>query len=320
MYLVTKKEWVLGSQMQTTVAKDKVIVGTGLHSGKPVRMRLRSAPADSGITFLRTDIDAELREIRVCPENWVEATLCTVLQNAHGIRVSTVEHLLAALHGCGIHDARIEIDGPEVPILDGSSAPFVQHILDAGLRRLNAPVKVLRVLRSVQVENGRASARLDPAEKLEITFEIEFDDPAIGQQQQTLSMHNGTFLRELSDCRTFCLRKDVEAMQARGLALGGTLDNAVVFDEGAVLSPGGLRRADEPVRHKMLDVMGDLYVAGLPILGRYKGIRAGHALTGRLVQALFADPANYEIVTTDAAQSASLPGVGLRREDMRLSA
>ncbi len=306
--------------MQTTILRDREITGTGLHSGKPVRMRLRPAPADTGVTFVRTDVAKPGQNIRVCPENWVEATLCTVLENRHGVQVTTVEHLLAALHGCGIHNAVIEIDGPEVPILDGSAEPFTHLILEAGLRSLDAPLKVLRVRRPVHVENGRAVARLDPADVLEIAFQIDFDDPAIGQQHRSLSMCNGTFLRELSDCRTFCMRKDVETMQARGLALGGSLRNAVVFHDGHVLSPGGLRRADEPVRHKMLDVMGDLYVAGLPILGRYEGIRAGHALTGRLVQALFADPANYEIVTSDATISASLPGVGIRREDMRLSA
>ncbi len=306
--------------MQTTVLRDCVIIGTGLHSGKPVRMRLRPASVDSGVTFMRTDVAKPARHIQVCPENWVEATLCTVLENAHGVQVTTVEHLLAALHGCGVHNALIEIDGPEVPILDGSAEPFVRHILKAGLRNLDVPLKVLRVLRSVRVDNGRAFARLDPADALEIAFQIDFDDPAIGHQHHALSMCNGTFLRELSDCRTFCLRKDVETMQAHGLALGGSLDNAVVFHEGVVLSPGGLRRADEPVRHKMLDVMGDLYVAGLPILGRYEGVRAGHALTGRLLQALFADPKNYEIVTSDASISACLPGVGIQRGDMRLSA
>lgn len=306
--------------MQTTVLRDKEIIGTGLHSGKPVRMRLRPAPANSGVVFHRIDLPRRTRVIKVSPEAWVEASLCTVLQNRHGVRVSTVEHLLAALHGCGVHNVIVEIDGPEVPILDGSADPFVRHILDAGLRELSAPVSVLRVLRSVSVERQGAFARLSPADALEIEFQIDFADPAIGHQRCDLTMSNGAFLRELSDCRTFCMRQDVETMQAHGLALGGSLDNAVVFHDGSVLSPGGLRRADEPVRHKMLDVMGDLYVAGYPIQGRYEGVRAGHALTGLLLQELFANPENYEITPCDRASAAALPGVGITLPELRLSA
>ncbi len=306
--------------MQTTLCRDKTILGIGLHSGKPVRMRLRPAPANSGITFFRVDLPAEMRAIKVSPEAWREASLCTILENDSGARVSTVEHLLAALHGCGVHNLHIEIDGPEVPILDGSSDPFVRHILNVGLRVQDTPVNVVQVRRTVSVETEAGSAQLQPGPTLEIDFEIDFSDPAIGQQRKQLRMSNGTFLRELSDCRTFCMRKDVEVMQANGLALGGTLDNAVVFHEGTVLSPGGLRRADEPVRHKMLDVMGDLYVAGLPVLGRYKGVRAGHALTGRLLQALFSDPANYAIVPCHDPVKAALPGIGITAQDLRLSA
>ena len=306
--------------MQHTFIRDREIIGTGLHSGKPVRLRLRPAPVNAGLQFHRIDLAPEHRVIRVSSASWVEASLCTVLENEHGARVSTVEHLLAALHGCGVHNAIIEIDGPEVPILDGSADPFVHHILSAGLRAQGAPAKVLRVLKTVEVEKGDASARLVPAQNFEIGFEIDFAEPAIGHQRKQLNMANGAFLRELSDCRTFCLRKDVETMQAHGLALGGTLDNAVVFHEGRVLSPGGLRRDDEPVRHKMLDAMGDLYVVGYPIIGRYEGIRAGHALTGRLLQALLADPANYEIVASEPAFQRKLPGRGVSADDLRLSA
>lgn len=306
--------------MQNTIASEKQIVGTGLHSGMPVRLRLRPAEADSGLVFRRVDVAKHQQLIQVCPENWVEANLCTVLENSHSVRVSTVEHLLAALHGCGIHNAIIEIDGTEVPILDGSSEPFVRLILDAGIKPLRAPLMALRVLKPVTVTKGDASARLLPSDRLEIDFQIDFSDPAIGYQHKHLNMRNGTFLRELSDCRTFCMRKDVETMQQHGLALGGTLENAVVFHDGDVLSPGGLRRSDEPVRHKILDAMGDLYVAGYPLIGRYEAIRAGHALTGRVLQALFADPANYEFVECDSAVCATLPGLGLSIDDLRLSA
>jgi len=292
----------------------------GLHSGKPVRMRVCPAPVDTGLVFQRMDCPAAIRDIPVHPESWVEASLCTVLANAHGLRVTTIEHLLAALHGCGVHNARIEIDSEEVPILDGSAAPFVRKILAAGLIEQDAPLRVLRVLKPVMVEKGGASAALRPARQLELAFEIDFSEPAIGHQRHHMVMSNGAFLRELSDCRTFCLRRDVEQMQAAGLALGGTLDNAVVFDQGRVLSPSGLRRADEPVRHKMLDTMGDLYVAGLPMLARYEGIRAGHALTGRLLQALLAQPDAFEIVTLDGSTERRLPGMGISARDMPLSA
>jgi UDP-3-O-[3-hydroxymyristoyl] N-acetylglucosamine deacetylase len=306
--------------MQTTIATQCSISGTGLHSGKPVRMRMRPAPAHSGLVFRRTDQPKARRDIRVSPENWIEASLCTVLANEYGVRVTTIEHLLAALHGCGVHNVIIELDSEEVPILDGSAAPFVRKILAAGIKSLDAPLQVLRVLKAVEVEKDGARARLSPAPQLELAFEIDFAEPAIGHQQYQMAMCNGAFLRELSDCRTFCLRRDVERMQAAGLALGGTLDNAVVFHEGEVLSPGGLRRADEPVRHKMLDAMGDLYVAGLPVLGRYDGVRAGHALTGRLLQALFADPSAYEIVPVEGMTRKRLPGTDISLSDLSLSA
>lgn len=306
----------LQGNMQHTLASAISLQGTGLHSGKPARVKLVPAPANYGLVFRRTDLPAPGNEIKVSPAAWVEASLCTVLANDTGASVSTIEHLLAALHGCGIHNLRIDIDGPEVPILDGSAAPFVTRILAAGLAPCHAPLKVLRVMRPVTVEKGAASASLYPAPTLEVAFRIDFDERAIGTQMRDLRMSNGTFLRELSDCRTFCLRSDVEAMQANGLALGGTLENAVVFDKGEVLSPGGLRRKDEPVRHKMLDVMGDLYVAGYPIIGRYEGVRAGHALTGLLLKKLLSDPANYAMTGCTAQELDQLPGANISQHDL----
>lgn len=303
--------------MQRTLARDISINGIGLHGGKPVRMSIRPAKAHSGLVFHRTDLGSM---IAVDPSNWQEASLCTILRNADGHEVRTVEHVLAALHGCSVHNAVIDIDGPEVPILDGSAAPFVRRILEAGLADLNAPLDVLRVLRNVSVERGDARATLRPADEFKMSFDIAFPDPAIGHQSASMGLHNGTFLRELSDCRTFCMRSDVELMQANGLALGGTLENAVVFDRGRVLSPGGLRRRDEPVRHKMLDAMGDLYVLGRPLLAHYEGVRAGHALTGLLLQALLSDPRNYRVERCTAQMRSRLPGVGASLRDLPLSA
>lgn len=298
--------------MQKTIKSPLHFEGTGLHSGKPVSLILRPASAHYGIWFRRTDI---LVGDAMIPARWDavdRSPLCTRIENAAGATVSTIEHLMAALAGCGIHNALIEIDGPEVPILDGSSAPFVRAILKRGLQVQAAPIRAIEILRPVEVSNGDATARLEPNAVMDIAFEIDFEDAAIGHQTKSLTMQNGTFVRELCDCRTFCRQADVDAMQAQGLALGGVPgDNAVVFDGDAVVSPGGLRRADEPVRHKMLDALGDLVLAGGPILGRYTGTRAGHSLTNTLLRAVFADMANYRVIDCSPEQAAQLPGAGV---------
>lgn len=304
--------------MQTTIARRVDFRGTALHSGLEVALSVLPAAADHGIVFERVDLDGPMadRRIPVRPEALIEASLCTLIGNPAGVTVSTIEHLMAALAGCGIHNARVVLDGPEVPILDGSSRLFVAAFVAAGVRELSAPLRAIRVLRRIEVEAGEARARLEPAEHLSIAFEIDFPDAAIGRQALDLTLCNGTFVRELSDCRTFCRQSDVDFMRANGLALGGTYDNAVVVDGAEVLSPGGLRRTNEPVRHKMLDAMGDLAVAGAPILGRYVGHRAGHTLTGRLVRALLADPTAFEWVTVDREQAHALPGAGVCAADL----
>jgi UDP-3-O-[3-hydroxymyristoyl] N-acetylglucosamine deacetylase len=295
------------------------MAGIALHSGVPVALSVHPAPADSGIVFERTDLPLPRakRQIAVEPASLVEATLCTRIANPDGVSVSTIEHLMAALAGCGVHNARIRLDGPEVPILDGSARPFVRAILAAGLRVLPAALTAIRVLRPVEVRAGDAFARVEPAAHLSIHFEIDFpDDPAIGRQSMALAMMNGAFVRELSDSRTFCRQRDIDVMRASGLALGGSYENALVVEGVRVLSPGGLRHADEPVRHKMLDAMGDLAVAGAPILGCYTGYRAGHALTGRLVKALMADPGSHCRVVVGPDDAHSLPGAGLTAADL----
>ncbi|MES2143563.1 MAG: UDP-3-O-acyl-N-acetylglucosamine deacetylase [Pseudomonadota bacterium] len=302
--------------MQNTLKAAVSFSGRGLHSGRPVRMAVRPASAEHGLWFRRTDI---LDREALISAHWSAvqpSRLCTVIANAAGDSVSTIEHLMAALAGWGIHNAMIELDGPEVPILDGSAAPFVERFLARGLIEQSAPVRAIRVLRAVEVRDGDALARLEPSDMLEISFEIDFVAPAIGRQSRQLNMSNGAFVRELSDSRTFCLQADVDAMRANGLALGGTFDNAVVFQGDQVLSPGGLRHVDEPVRHKMLDAMGDLALAGGPILGLYTGIRAGHALTNRLLRALFARPDAYRMVDCGAMTVEKLPGVGVHRGDL----
>ncbi|CAN5750413.1 UDP-3-O-acyl-N-acetylglucosamine deacetylase [soil metagenome] len=302
--------------MQATVKRDITLVGVGLHSGRPARMVLRPAEA-GGIRFRRVDVaDRD----NLIPARWdqvSDTTLCTLLTNAAGVSVSTVEHVMAALAGMGVHHAEIAIDGPEVPIMDGSARCFVQAIARAGLLGTGQPLLAWKVLRPVRDEKDGVIAELAPAPAFSIAFEIDFPDAAIGRQARALDMADGAFVRELADCRTFCRRSDVAFMQARGLALGGSLDNAVVVDGGRVLNPGGFRRADECVRHKMLDVVGDCALAGAPLIGAYRGVRAGHGASNRVLRRLFAAPGAVALVPVGAVEAAALTGAGLSREAMR---
>ena len=296
--------------MQATLKNKMTFAGVGLHSGAAAVLTLHPAPAGHGIVFRRTDLTPAVD----IPALWNQVTpskLCTLMDNGAGVTLSTVEHVMAALAGTGIHNALVTVDGREVPILDGSSAPFVEGILKVGIRRQVAPLRAIRVLRPVEVREGEAFARLSPADHLEIDFQIDFTDAAIGHQEKRLDMANGAFLRELADSRTFCRAADVEAMRRNGLALGGTFLNAVVFDGAEILSPGGLRHADEAVRHKMLDATGDLALAGAPLLARYTGHRAGHAMTNRLLRALFADPTAWRWEQCTPELEGRLPGAGV---------
>lgn len=277
---------------------------------------MRPASANAGIRFVRIDLPRDKAEFDAIWSNVVVSPLNTRLTNSSGATLSTIEHVMAALAGTGIHNALIEIDGPEAPIMDGSAAAFVRGFIDAGVVRLSAPLEAIEVLKSISVEQDGASARLDPSTSLQIDFTIDFDDVAIGHQSKTLNMANGSFVRELCDSRTFCRQRDVEMMQDQGLALGGSLHNAVVVEGSTVLSPGGFRHKDEAVRHKMLDALGDLYTAGAPIIGRYTGVRAGHAITNKLLRALFDEPAAWRKVTCDATTAARLPGVGVTKADL----
>lgn len=301
-----------GAPVQTTIKSAVSFSGKGLHSGAPAKLRVLPAAAHHGIWFSRTDVIGMDHMVQARWDAVNRSPLCTRIENAAGASVSTIEHLMAALAGCGIHNALIEIDGPEVPILDGSAAPFVRGFMQRGLRQLAAPVMAFEVLQEITVTEGDATATIAPSDTLCIDFEIDFADTAIGHQTKSLVMNNGSFARELCDSRTFCRQADVDAMQANGLALGGTSgENAVVFDGDRVLSPGGLRHTDEPVRHKMLDALGDLALAGAPLLGHYKGHRAGHALTNSLLRKLFATPGAVRMIVCDADTARRLPGYGL---------
>lgn len=302
--------------MQTTIGSVVTFEGTGLHTGRPATIVLRPSPANTGIVFRRVDVTGADNMLPALWDHVIVSPLNTRLTNDAGVTVSTIEHLMAAFSGTGVHNVIVDIDGPEVPIMDGSAAAFVRGIVEAGLTRHAAPLYAIEILREVEVVDDDVIARLSPALSLQIEFGINFADVAIGKQEKTLNMANGAFVRELCDSRTFCRQADVEMMRAQGLALGGTLENAVVVDGDRVLSPGGLRHADEAVRHKMLDALGDLYTAGAPILGRYTGVRAGHAMTNRLLQALFADPTAWRWARCDAKVAARLPGVGVSKSDL----
>lgn len=303
-------------RVQTTLAYDVAFTGTGLHTGAAATAVLRPAPAGTGILFRRMDLPDAPVELPALWDRVVVSPLNTRLENPDGVTVSTIEHIMAALAGCGVGNAYVDLNGPEVPIMDGSAAAFVRGIVDVGLTHLHATQQAIEILSLVHVTLGDARASLRPATSLQIEFEIDFPDAAIGRQSKTLNMANGAFVRELCDSRTFCRAADVDAMRAQGKALGGTVENAVVVDGARVLTPGGLRHADEAVRHKMLDALGDLYTAGAPILGRYSGVRAGHAVTNALLRTLFATPTAWRWVTCDAGIAARLPGVGVTRADL----
>ena len=276
--------------MQSTLSKSVSFTGVGLHGGKPARMAIRPAPAGAGVWFCRVDVSDRDQMIPARHDAVSDTRLCTVLANPAGVSVSTVEHVMAALAGCGVDNALIDIDGPEIPIMDGSAQVFVDAIQTAGLAFTDTPRRALRILSPVMVERGDARAELHPADAFAMDFSIAFDDAAIGRQRHAMTLDADGFARDLADCRTFTRLAEIEQLRAHGLAQGGSLDNAVVVDGARVLNPGGLRRPDEFVRHKMLDAVGDLALAGAPIIGRYVGVKAGHALTNTLLRALFARP------------------------------
>ena len=281
------------SDHQRTLKAAIGCVGVGLHSGCRVEVTLRPAPAGSGVVFRRVDLGLDL-PARF--DHVADTRLCTVLAlpDRPDVCVGTIEHLMAALSALGVGNVVVEVDGPELPVLDGSAAPWLFLLDCAGLAALDAPASVVEVLRPVRVEDGEAFAELRPSRSpLDLTMAIEFDAAAIGRQALTLQLDEGAFRQELAAARTFTQVHEVAGLQAAGLARGGSLDNAVVVDGARVLNPAGLRMTDEFVRHKMLDAVGDLFLAGAALQGRFVGHRSGHALNNRLLRLLFADPANW---------------------------
>lgn len=282
--------------MQSTIKNDIRITGIGLHTGRAVTMTLKPAPADHGIVFVRTDLPAGENVIPALWDRVTDTRLCTVISNEHGASVGTIEHVMAALRGCGVDNVVVEIDAPEVPIVDGSAAPFVAAIEDTGRVAQSLPRRAIRVLKEMTVRDGDKEVRLSPSVIATYTARVIYPHPDIGDQSFTVELFNGNFKHDVADCRTFGFLKEVEALRAAGLARGGSLDNAVVLDDDRVMNPEGLRCADEFARHKVLDAVGDLYLAGGVIMGAYHGVRGGHAMNNRLLRALFADPSAWDVV------------------------
>jgi UDP-3-O-[3-hydroxymyristoyl] N-acetylglucosamine deacetylase len=276
--------------------------GVGLHTGRKARITLRPAPVDAGIVFRRTDLDAPV-DIPARAELVGEARLASTLVRGE-VKIHTVEHLMSALGGLGVDNAYVDLDAPELPIMDGSASPYVLLIQQAGIEEQAAPKKFLRVTRRIEVREGDKWARLEPYEGFRLSFSIEFRHPVIERSTQsvTVDFAETSYLKEIARARTFGFMHEVEDLRDSGLALGGGLDNAVVLDEYRVLNSEGLRFADEFIRHKLLDAMGDLYLLGKPLLGAFSAHKSGHALNNRLVRAALADAAALEPVVFERAE------------------
>jgi UDP-3-O-[3-hydroxymyristoyl] N-acetylglucosamine deacetylase len=292
---------VAAEAFQHTVRSPALFAGVGVHTGAYTRVAVRPAAADCGIVFVRTDITDRDNRVLVAPETVIKTQLGTVIGNAAGVTVATIEHLMAALVMSGVDNAVVELDGPEMPIMDGSSLPFIRILDRAGARMQDAPRRYIEILDAVEVVDGDKRAALKPAPNsitgFEVAFEIRFPTAVIGTQAIDLAMDGEAFRAELADCRTFGFLHEVEALRAMGLARGGSLENVVVIEGDRVLNPEGLRRPDEFVRHKALDAIGDLFVMGAPILGRFEGELAGHHINNLLVRALAARPDAWRYVT-----------------------
>ena len=283
------------SQIQQTIAEPLSIRGIGLHSGINISMQLYPAEADYGIKFIRKDLDNN-NLIEALWSNVTNTKLSTTISNKNGTSVSTIEHLMSALSGLHIDNIKIEIDGPEVPIMDGSSIKFVDLIDKTSIKSLNKKRKILKVKKNIKVEKNDTSVELKPNNQFSIDFEIDFPSKLVSQQSCQLQLVNGNYKTDIASARTFGFEKDVDMLRSNGLALGGSLDNAVVVGESKILNSDGLRFKDEFVRHKILDSIGDLYLAGAPIQGYFLGNKSGHHLNNLLLRSLFADKNNYEYI------------------------
>jgi UDP-3-O-[3-hydroxymyristoyl] N-acetylglucosamine deacetylase len=288
---------------QTTLRSQATVTGVGVHSGLPVNLTIGPASVDAGFIFVRTGLDGRDRDVRAAAESVIATEFATVLGDREGPLVSTAEHVLAALRGMGVDNATIEVDGPEVPIMDGSAAAFVAAIDQAGVVSQSASRRFIQVVKPVQVAIGDSFGELRPhAGGFRADVEIDFANPVIGRQVYSLDLSPERFRREISRARTFGCVNDVARLWSAGFALGASFENSVVFDETRLLNTEGLRYSDECVRHKVLDVIGDLALAGLPLLGAYRSVRGGHKLNHAVLTALLADRTAYRVMEADTAR------------------
>nr|WP_314234699.1 UDP-3-O-acyl-N-acetylglucosamine deacetylase [uncultured Campylobacter sp.] len=281
---------------QTTIAKKVHNVGIGLHKGEPIRLTLEPLEAGSGIVFYRSDLGISFKAE---PKNVINTQMATVVGNEKGY-ISTIEHLMSAINAYGIDNIRIIVDANEIPVMDGSSASFCMLLDEAGVRELDANKKALIIKRAVEIREGDKLVRLSPSKSPKFDYTIKFSHPLIGTQHHVFEFSKKAYLKEISRARTFGFLKDVQALRSMGLALGGSLENAVVIDENKILNPEGLRFENEFVRHKILDAIGDLALVGAPILGDYTAFAGSHDLNHKLTLAVFADAKNFELVDLTA--------------------
>jgi UDP-3-O-[3-hydroxymyristoyl] N-acetylglucosamine deacetylase len=290
---------------QTTLRTQATVTGVGVHSGLPVNLTIGPADIDAGFIFVRTGLDGADRELKATAKSVISTELATTLGDCDGPLVSTAEHVLAALRGMGIDNATIEVDGPEVPIMDGSAAAFVAAIDQAGIREQGAPRRFIQVLKPVRVAHGDSFGEFRPyAAGFRVEVEIDFSNPMIGRQAYALGVEPERFRREVARARTFGRMSDVTRLWSMGFARGASFENSVVFDDNRLLNAEGLRYADECARHKLLDAVGDLALAGLPLLGAYRSVRGGHKLNHLVLTALMADRSAWRVVEAEPVRRA----------------
>jgi UDP-3-O-[3-hydroxymyristoyl] N-acetylglucosamine deacetylase len=288
---------------QRTVRDNISCTGIGLHSGKKVRMTIKPAPPDSGIQFIRVDLSVP-QVIKAHFENVIDTNLSTTI-GVDGTRVSTVEHLMAAFFGLGIDNALVEIDGPEVPIMDGSAAPFIFLLKSAGIREQRRPKQFIIIKKPLRIQDGNRSISIKPSKELKISFSIDFPHPLIKDQQYDFQFSDSNFVKEISKARTFGFLKDMKTLRDAGLAQGGSLDNAIVIDDYRILNEDGLRYSDEFVRHKILDFIGDMAIIGAPVIGHFSIERSGHSLNQALLKKLVANKGHWKRVALEKQEKGS---------------
>jgi UDP-3-O-[3-hydroxymyristoyl] N-acetylglucosamine deacetylase len=287
---------------QTTIKKSVELVGIGLHKGSPVKLRLEPLPSNSGIVFYRSDVNVS---IPLKPENVVDTKMATVI-GKNGFVISTIEHLLSAVYAYGIDNLKVIVDADEVPVMDGSSVSFCILLDEAGISELEVSKKILRIKKEIEIKEGDKYVKLSPSPDLQYDFTIKFPHPVINKQEYVLKFTKESYKKEISRARTFGFLHEVQYLRSKGLALGGSLENAIVLDDKKILNPEGLRYSDEFVRHKILDAIGDMSLIGLNFIGNYEALAGSHDLNHKLTLALLKDPLNYEIVELSTEKTVEL--------------